>query len=71
MTNLDVLIASWRARRAFLLQQLEQLQRGGARHGEVRRVGLERQEVDLVHQDIQCIESWIANLDELLAQHHS
>ena len=70
MTNLDVLIASWQARRTFLLQQLEQLQRGNFGHGELR-VGLERQKIDLVQRDIQRIETWIADLNALLAQHHS
>jgi hypothetical protein len=70
MTSLEQLTASWQARRAFLSQQLEQLRRRDFGHGAVR-VGLQREEIDLVPQDIQRIESWITELDALLEQHHS
>jgi hypothetical protein len=68
-SSLDTLIASWQERRTFLSQQLERLRRGDFGHSEVRAV-LERQEIDLIQQDIQRIESWIADLDALLTQHN-
>jgi hypothetical protein len=60
--KMDAVIESWKARRAMLARQLQMLE-----SGEMRT----RTTVLNVHteQDIQRLKSWIAELDELLAEH--
>jgi hypothetical protein len=61
-TKMDAVIESWKERRAMLARQLQMLESGEMRAGTtVLNVHTE--------QDIQRLRSWIAELDELLAEH--
>lgn len=67
-TTLDELIASWKARRAFLLKQLEVLEAKQREPVDANNYIADR---SYVEQDIGRIRSWVSILEELLAQHHS
>jgi hypothetical protein len=69
MNNREVLIASWRARLEFLMQQLDVLKSDKVAHEKVGIAGIGQLNVDLIPDDIRRVESWISELRALLAEH--
>jgi hypothetical protein len=61
MTAPDYLIAAWKERRALLQRQLEML--------ESRALHTGRSHAATAEQDIARTQSWIAELDALIAEH--
>jgi hypothetical protein len=61
MSGLDVLLTSWRSRRAMLAEQLRMLE-SGKMHTGTDVLG------NMTQQDILRTRSWIAELDALIAE---
>jgi len=61
MSDINFLIASWKAQRALLSNQLEILERDEVQFG--------ADGIDITQLEIARLKSWIAELDELLAEY--
>jgi hypothetical protein len=69
MSELDRLIASWKARRVFLTEQVEKLKRGEMSHEREGIAGLGQPNTDLVKEDIDRTQAWISELNDLLVKY--
>jgi hypothetical protein len=72
MTNADTLaplIRFWEARLELLTQQLQVLKSGNVKRERVGIIGLGQANENLIPDDIRRVESWISELNDLLAKH--